>query len=1043
MIHCSYLPVDNFFDSCKLVNSHLNYSNTYSNTNTMHLIRYFLICLLTLLWLPVAQAQEPHKITVQLQWKHQFEFAGFYAAIHKGFYAQRGLQVELREYQNGMDIIAEVLSGRAQYATYHSAIVQARLEGKPVKLLANYFKRLPLVIISSPQIRDMAGLRNKRLMSSPKDLDSPLFKLAFEQEGLQAGENIEVIPHTFNADPFINGEVDAMTAFITNEPFYLEQQGIDFNIIKLSDYMRSLGDLYLFTSDAVADQYPGQTRDFIEATSEGWRYALEHKEEIVDLILADYSQHKSREALLYEAEKTHDIVLPLPLPIGAVYEQLIAEVAKLIMRQEGFEDKGYLRNFVFNFESATKEIEFNVEERRYLDSTTFHRQLVYGWMPFNLKDKDGKIIGLSEDYWSLIRDKLALKEITGEPAVSFARLLKVMQQGGQIDIYPSTTRTTEREAYAVFSDSYVEFPIAIANLKGSGHVFTASALEGRVVAVGRTYSAYRMLKARYPDIKFLQVSDTREALERVVNREAYAAVDILPVLQYHIDYFASENVKLAGVTDVKFPVQVMVSKEHARLIPLINRAIASITPAEHAAIQQKWMMRDIITTPDYRLLWQVLGGAVLFFVIILFWNRKMAREIAHRRKIELQLIKAQQQAEIASQAKSQFLANMSHDIRTPMNGIIGMTQIALDTEPDLEQQKYLKSIKLSADSLLGLLSDILDFSKIEAGQLVMENRDFNLREMLDNIISMMIFVAEKKGIELHLQYDSSDLPVVVKGDKLRLRQIIVNLLSNAIKFTEKGSVTLQVIPENREEGRTEIHFIVIDTGIGIPVDKQEDIFSSFSQADTSTSREFGGTGLGLAICKQLLELMGGKIWLESETNKGATFHFTVVLKHGEKETILPQNDIVAPQVKGLNILLVDDNKINCEIGRHVLENGGYQVVEAQNGLVALGLLVSQHFDLILMDIQMPIMDGLTASTIIRDSENGNNLSQFNLPLTLPEKLVHQCKGKHIPIIAMTANAMKGDKEKCLAVGMDDYLTKPFVPEHVRSVVTKFLNPTPE
>ncbi len=622
-------------------------------------IRYTFLCLLSLLWLPSLQAQELHKVTLQLQWKHQFEFAGFYAAVHKGYYTQRGLHVELNEYQDGMDMVEEVLSGRAQYAVYHNTIIRARLEGKPVKLLANYFKRSPFVILTSPQIKGLAGLRGKRLMIASKDLNSPLLKVALERESLQAGQDIEIVPHTFSADPFIQGKVDAMSAFITNEPFYLEQQNIDFNIIELSDYMHSMGELYLFTSDTQADKYPELTKNLIEATNDGWRYALEHKEEIVDLILADYSQRKSREALLYEAEKTHEMIMPLSVPIGSIFESLIGEIAKLIMNQEGIEDRGYLRDFLFDFKATTQEIVLTAEEQAYVSSIKFHRQLSYGWMPFNFKDQDGKIIGLSEDYWALIRDKLGINEDTTDSPVLFAKVLEAMQKG-KTDIYPSTSRTQDKESYAVFSESYEKFPIAIATRKSTEFIFNSSTLEGQVVAVGRNYSAYHMMKAHYPGINFLQVTNTREALERVMTGEAYAAVDILPVLQYQINRLVSEDIKLGGVTNVQFPVQIMVRKEHARLIPLINRAIASITPEERTVIHRKWMMHNVISSPDYTLLWQILAGGLLLITIILIWNRLMAREIVLRKQIEAQLRKL-------SQAVDQSNNTI---IITDLNGII-------------------------------------------------------------------------------------------------------------------------------------------------------------------------------------------------------------------------------------------------------------------------------------------------------------------------------------------------------------------------------------
>jgi signal transduction histidine kinase/ActR/RegA family two-component response regulator len=440
-------------------------------------------------------------------------------------------------------------------------------------------------------------------------------------------------------------------------------------------------------------------------------------------------------------------------------------------------------------------------------------------------------------------------------------------------------------------------------------------------------------------------------------------------------------------------------------------------------VPERGMARPAVTEDTFALARAVaLGGAVLA-TLSLGWlyDTGKGRALRVLAQANREIAAARERAEEAARMKSEFLANMSHEIRTPLGGLIGMMDLALETGLTEEQRGYVQAARSSALHLRRILDDVLDLSKIEAGRISLETAPIVLRDDLEAAMQPFTIEAERRGLALTYEV-ADDVPGIVHGDAHRLRQVLLNLVDNAVKFTPAGGIVVRAAVASRTAASVLVHFTVTDTGIGIPRDKQRLVFDSFTQADGSHARRYGGTGLGLGISAKFVELMGGRIWVESEVDRGSRFHFTVRLGLDggtDARAERPARRGVAAS-RALRLLVVEDNALNAKVTARLLEKRGHAVVVVGTGRDALAILERQRFDVVLMDVQMPEMDGVQATTAIRERERK--------------------AGGRVPIVAITAHAMREDRERCLGAGMDAYVSKPVDPAALFAAIEQVLGP---
>jgi PAS domain S-box-containing protein len=846
-------------------------------------------------WLPVAAAGQ--QISVQINWKHQFEFAAFYAAVERGYYRDAGLDVLIREGGPGVDAVKEVVEGRADFGVGTSALVVERHHGKPVVALASLMQRSPIALLAlrSRGIHSVHDLADQPVAVDPHSRDE--IDAYLRSAGLPAGRIRLVEQIDWTLASLEQGREAAKVVYMSNEPFFIRGREHEFIVLRPQSAGIDLFGNMLFSAQATVERRRELVKAFREATLKGLVYALDHPEELADLILERYNtQNKSREHLLFEAREIRELTRPDIVEPGYMSPGRWRHVAAVYAGQgklpADFELTGFLYDEAPRSPSA--------------------------WL------------------WRLLVAALAGLTLTMLVVLRFRRLNAALAERERllnaiVDNEPECVKLLDRGG-------------RLLQMNRAGLDMIEAQTEAQVVGrpvTGIVLPAYR---SAFDDLirrVFLGESGTLEfEIEGLAGGRRWLETHAVPLKDDK-----GQITRLLGVT---------------RDITARRRAEAELE-----------------------------------------LHRIGLEEQVRERTAEL--VAARDEAQRLMRVKSDFLANMSHEIRTPLNAVLGFARIGTRDRTGRTSQESFDRILAAGEHLLRVINDVLDFAKLDAGKLAVERHPFKLAAAVASASSFVADAARHKGLAYEVSM-APDLPEWVDGDAVRVQQILINLLSNAVKFTPRGGVRLRVARE-----RDQVFFKVIDTGIGMSPGQVERIFTPFEQADSSTTRRFGGTGLGLVISRNLAHLMGGEITVESAPAKGSAFTLNLKLPAVQPQLPARAGSPASARLAGVRVLAVEDVEVNRLILEQLLDREGARVIFAEHGRQALERLEemgASAFDVVLMDVQMPEMDGYEATRRILEM------------------------APSVPVIGLTAHALPAERQRCLDAGMVERLTKPVDPDEM-------------
>ncbi len=639
--------------------------------------------------------------------------------------------------------------------------------------------------------------------------------------------------------------------------------------------------------------------------------------------------------------------------------------------------------------------------------------------PVEFVDELGMYQGVTIDYLKQLEELLGINFVVSK-GITWSEGVERAKQKKE-DMVGSIAKTPVREKKLRFTKPYISMPVKIFATKKITYLSGLDDLAGQTVAVVDGYAVHEWLKANHPGINLRTTANIQEALQLVSDEDVYAYVGNVITTSYYIRKMDLFNIRVVGETPYKYEQSMAVRDDWPLFAGILQKGFDAISKSERDTIYQRWMSLKEQKQFDYTRIWRLGALALFLIVIVIAWNRLLAKEIKQRKAAEEAMMQAKIAAEKANLAKSEFLANMSHEIRTPMNAILGFTEILKRKVKSPDLLHYLDPIHSSGKALLRLINDTLDLSKVEAGKLELQYSSVGLKQLMIEVETIFRQKMLEKELQFRFEYDD-EIPKALIMDPVRIRQILVNMIGNAIKFTDSGYILIAAsLLENdyNSQSQVDLRITVKDSGIGIPKDQCGKIFGAFEQTKGQKAEEYGGTGLGLTITRRLVMMMNGNIHVESEVGKGAAFHIDLkevevaaTMDINEQSAVIDHNLIRFEHSK---VLLCDDVDLNRELISTYLEDEDIVITEAQNGKECIEQAEKCNPDLILMDMKMPVMDGYEASRILK----GNN------------------KLKDIPVIAITASAFKQDEELIDEL-CDGYIRKPVSQHDLIKEMMKFI-----